>query len=261
MNSGNRGDTATRPTRSGSVGPTSKAGMAPKAGGRMSSTRLRVGAVLLVLVVVIAAWVVGFSSVFGVGTVQVTGVSGELATAVRTGAAVPNGFPLARLDTAAIAARVGAIEQVRSVRVEKAYPTTVRIVVQPRVAVGYRAAASGSPTVRLVDSANVGFENAPSAPGRLPELTMPAGTATPAAGAAATATVAGALTPGVARQVARISAATTESVTLTLRDGRTVFWGGLDRNGDKAKLLTALLGQPGQYFDISDPDAVVSRSG
>jgi cell division protein FtsQ len=217
--------------------------------------------VLVVVVVLIAGWVVGFSSVLGVGTVQVMGVSGALANDVRTGAAVPDGFPLARLDTGAIAARVGAIKQVRSVRVDKAYPSTVRIVVQPRIAVGYRPVAPGSATVRLVDAANVGFADAAAAPGRLPELVVPIGTASSDPAAGASAAVAGALTAGVARQVARISAATTESVTVTLRDGRTVFWGGLDRDSDKAKLLTALLAQPGRYFDISDPDAVVSRSG
>jgi cell division protein FtsQ len=48
-------------------------------------------------------------------------------------------------------------------------------------------------------------------------------------------------------------------VTLTLNDGRTVLWGGTDRSADKARLLSALLGQPGRYFDLSDPSSVISR--
>ena len=57
-----------------------------------------------------------------------------------------------------------------------------------------------------------------------------------------------------------VSAPSQESVTLTLRDGRTVLWGGTDRSADKARLLSVLLGQPGRYFDLSDPSAVTSRT-
>jgi cell division protein FtsQ len=63
----------------------------------------------------------------------------------------------------------------------------------------------------------------------------------------------------VADQVRTVTAGSSESITLTLRDGRTVLWGGTDRNADKAKLLPAILGQPGRYFDVSDPDTVISR--
>ena len=79
------------------------------------------------------------------------------------------------------------------------------------------------------------------------------------AASAAAALVAGVLPAQVAHQIGSISAPSAETVTLTLTDGRTVLWGGTDRSPDKARLLPVLMGQPGSYFDLSDPSAVISR--
>ncbi|MEO6703516.1 MAG: cell division protein FtsQ/DivIB, partial [Jatrophihabitantaceae bacterium] len=124
--------------------------------------------------------------------------------------------------------------------------------VTERVAVGYRAVPAGA---ALVDADNVSFRTQPSAPAGLPKLEL----AGDQARSAAAATVAGSLPAALARRVALIAAPTTESITLTLRDGRTVMWGGTDRSADKAKLVNALVGQPGRYFDVSDPSSVISR--
>jgi hypothetical protein len=39
-----------------------------------------------------------------------------------------------------------------------------------------------------------------------------------------------------------------------------VLWGGVERSADKARLLSVLLGQPGRFFDLSDPSTVISRT-
>ncbi|HEU5270604.1 MAG TPA: FtsQ-type POTRA domain-containing protein [Jatrophihabitans sp.] len=198
-------------------------------------------------------WLVGFSSVFGVRTVAVSGEHRVSSAQIVAAARLRHGAPLARLDTAAVRARIAAIPAVRTVTVGVSYPGTVRIRVTERVAVGYRPDADG---VVLVDAAAVQFATLPRPPGGLPELAV---TGDPVRSAAA-ATVAAALPAGFAGAVARIAVPTVQSITLTLTDGRTVLWGGTDRSAEKAKLVPVLVHQPGSYFDVSDPSSVISRS-
>jgi cell division protein FtsQ len=71
--------------------------------------------------------------------------------------------------------------------------------------------------------------------------------------------VAAALSTAVRAQLVQVSADSPQSITLVLRDGRTVLWGSSERNEQKAALLPALLTQPGQHFDVSNPDFVIAR--
>jgi cell division protein FtsQ len=207
----------------------------------------------IVLVAILLIWIVGFSSVFGVRSVRVTGNALLSSQQIRSVAAVPAGTPLIRLDTEAIKSRLAALAEVGSVQVSTSYPSTVTIAVTERVAVGYRRVGTAA---ELVDASDVAFRTVAKTPPGLPRLDP---SITGSASAQAAALVAGVLPPAVARKVTEILAPTAESVTLKLADGRTVLWGGTDRSHDKAILLPALLGQPGAYFDVSDPDVVISR--
>jgi cell division protein FtsQ len=73
------------------------------------------------------------------------------------------------------------------------------------------------------------------------------------------ATVAAALPPPVLRKLSSITANGPSAITLQLRDGRTVDWGGAERSADKAQVLPALLARSGTEFDVSNPDLVVAR--
>jgi cell division protein FtsQ len=206
------------------------------------------------LVLALLVWLVAFSSVLAVRTVNVVGARTLTAEQVRAAAGIRPGAPLARLDLGAIRARVSAVAPVRAVTVSRSYPASVTIRITERVAIGYRPVDGGQ--VALVDRDNVAFRTVAAAPAGVPRLLVPA-TGPQSTAAAA---VAGALPGTILRSLGSISAPSTESVTLTLRDGRVVLWGGLDRSADKARLLTALLGRPGRYFDLSDPSAVTSRT-
>lgn len=208
---------------------------------------------VVVLVLALLVWLVAFSSVLGVRTVTVVGAQAVTAEQVRAAAGIRPGTPLARLDLGAIEARVGAVAPVRAVTVSRSYPASVTIRITERVAIGYRPVDGGQ--VQLVDRDNVAFRTVATAPARLPRLLTPAAGAPSAAAAA----VAAALPGTLLKSLSSIAAPSAESVTLTLRDGRIVLWGGADRSADKARLLTALLRQPGRYFDLSDPSAVTSR--
>jgi cell division protein FtsQ len=199
-----------------------------------------------------AGWLVGFSSVLGARTVSVSGEHRVSSAQILAAAGIRRGEPLARLDTAAVRARVAAIPAVRTVMVSVGYPSTVHIRVTERTAVGFRPAAGG---VLLVDGADVQFATVAHAPAGLPELAV----ADDPARSAAAATVAAALPASFAKAVARITVPTLQSVTLTLTDGRTVLWGGTDRSQEKAELVPVLVHQPGSYFDVSDPSSVISR--
>ena len=206
------------------------------------------------LLVVLLGWIVGFSSVLGVRTVAVRGSTAVPAATIRAAAAVVPGSPLIRLDTAASQRRVEALPRVRSVTVATSFPSTVTITVVERTAVGYRADAAG---YTEVDADNVGFLQVAAVPKGLPKLDDSVGLRD----SAPLATVAAALSAAESAEVATISAPSDESITLKLADGRTVLWGGTDRGADKARLLSAVLAEPGAYFDVSDPDTVISRGG
>lgn len=210
------------------------------------------------LVLALLVWLIAFSSVLGVRTVTVVGARTLTADQVRAVAGIRPGAPLARLNLGAIRSRLAAVAPIREVTVSRSYPASVTIRITERVAIGYRPVdgGSGGGPVALIDRDDVAFRSVAAAPAHLPRLLVPA----EGAQSTAAAVVAGALPGAILRSLSSISAPSAESVTLTLRDGRVVLWGGVDRSADKARLLTALLHRPGNYFDLSDPSAVTSRT-
>jgi cell division protein FtsQ len=217
--------------------------------------KVLLGLAAAVVLLATAVWVVGFTGVLGVRTVAVIGVRALSADQVRTVAAVPDGQPLARVDTAAVAERVRALAGVARVAVSRSWPGTVRITVTERrgVAVVRRDGAGW-----LIDGSGVVFQRLPAGRRTLPLLEVPgAGPDDPATLVALSALTA--LSPEVARQVTAVRAPTAESVTLTLSRGRTVLWGGAGQASAKAAVLAALLRRPGTHYDISTPSVVTVR--
>ena len=154
-----------------------------------------------------------------------------------------------QVDTDAVAGRVASIRRVASARVQRQYPSTLRITVVERIPVVVKDYPDG---VHLFDEDGVDFATGPPPPG-VPYLdTENPGPNDPATKAALK--VMTSLRPEVAGQVGRISAPSVASITLTLVDGRTVVWGTTDRTEEKALKLAALLTQPGQTYDVSSPD-------
>ena len=222
-----------------------------------AGARRRVVVVALTAAVLagVAVWVVAFSSVLGVKTVRVDGAHIVAVADVRAAAGVPHGRPLLRLDTGAIARRVEQLPAVRSARVETSFPDTVVIHVTERTGVGY---LKNGPRFVVVDADGVQFRTLRTRPPRLPLFAVPSGPQATAS-ARAVAGVAAALGPRVLRQVTSIEAFDPGAITLVLADGRIVHWGSADRSSDKARILPTLLTQPGQQFDVSNPDQVVAR--
>jgi cell division protein FtsQ len=228
---------------------------APATVARAAARRVPILVGLAALVVAIAVWVVAFSPALAARTVTVTGVRTLTADQIRTAAGIGHSTPLIRLNTAAIRNRVDALPDVAAAQVSVHYPSTVVINVTERVPVGYVAADGG---YALVDKSGVQYRRSSAQPVGLPHFVVPAGSAAVASGRAV-AEVAAALSSSIRVQLAEIRATGPASITLVLRDGRTVAWGSAADSARKAQLLPTVLTQPGTSFDLSTPAVVVAR--
>ncbi|WP_137148286.1 cell division protein FtsQ/DivIB [Mycolicibacterium sp. CR10] len=213
------------------------------------------GLKLLMWTAVIAVLVVGlglllyFTPIMSARSIVVTGLGAVTQDEVVAAAGVPPGTPLLQVDTDAVAERVAEIRRVASARVQREYPSTLRVTVEERIPIVVRDYPDG---VHLFDRDGVDFATAPPPPG-VPYLdTEHPGPTDPATKAALE--VMTSLRPEVASQVGRVSAPSVAAITLTLIDGRVVVWGTTDRTEEKALKLAALLTQPGQTYDVSSPD-------
>ena len=88
-------------------GPGMTGGLAGRLPGIRPARRWYAVAALLVLVLL--AWLIGFSSVLGVRSVDVLGARTVTAAQVRAAAGIRTGTPLARLDLGAIRSRLSAV--------------------------------------------------------------------------------------------------------------------------------------------------------
>lgn len=205
--------------------------------------------VVLGVVTVALALILYFTPVMAARSVVVVGTGAVTREEVVDVAQVRLGTPLLQIDTDAVADRVADIRRVASARVQREYPSTLRITIVERIPVVVKDFPDGP---HLFDRDGVDFATAPPPPG-LPYIdAADPGPADPPTKAALE--VMTALRPEVVAQVSRVAAPSVASVTLTLTDGRTVVWGTTDRTAEKAEKLAALLTQPGRLYDVSSPD-------
>lgn len=195
-----------------------------------------------------------FTPLMSARTVEVTGLAAVTREEVLDAAQVRLGTPLLQIDTGQVADRVAAIRRVASTRVQRQYPSALRIAVIERVPVVVKDFPDGP---HLFDRDGVDFATAPPPP-MLPYLDTDNPSPTDPATVAAL-QVMTALAPEVTGQVSRVGAPSAASITLTLADGRIVIWGSTDRTAEKAQKLAALLTQSGRTYDVSSPDLPTVR--
>jgi cell division protein FtsQ len=215
-------------------------------------TRLVLGLVLVVVASLVAGtgWLMLGSSVFGVETVDVTGVARLGPDQVRDQAAIGRGTPLARLDTDSVVDRVRELPAVRDVEVVRDWPSTVVIRVTEREPAAVQARGSDW---ALVDRSGVVYGTVARRPRDLPRVSAPVSEG--AAALRATLDVLEALPVQVRDQVREVRAASLEQVTLRLSRGRTVEWGSTERSDRKAAVLTVLLTRKARVYDVSAPNS------
>lgn len=208
-----------------------------------------------VAVLAVAGWALLGSSLLVVRHVEVAGATPLVTAAqVRAAAAVPAGEPLSRVDTAAVARRVEQIGPVAAAKVTRSFPDAVVVTVRQRVPALALAARGGG--YDLVDAAGVTVRAVRTLPAGMTVLSpAPASPRGSAAVAAAAGVVTG-LPDWLRGQVASVSAPG-GSVTLHLRKGATVAWGGAGQGAAKAAELKVLLATRASSYDVSDPATAV----
>ncbi len=216
-------------------------------------------ALLVVATVAVAAlvgWLVWWSPVLGVDDVEVAGVTGAEARAVAALASVPEGTPLARVDTDAVAARVRERVTVAEASVRRSWPGTLSVEVVPRTA----ALVVRNPDGRLevVDAEGVTFGVVRAAPAGIPVVTATGSRGTTREALVSSLALLRALPPRLAADVSGIRVSSANLVTFTLGP-RTVVWGGGEESPRKVAVLTALLRTKATVIDVSAPDTPVTR--
>ena len=211
---------------------------------------------LVLGVVAGSVWLVFFSSVLAVFDVTVEGVDVLDTRAIRVAAAVPMGEPLATVDLDAVAARVEDLAPVQAVDVSRSWPDKVRILVDERTAV---AVVERDGALRGLDGDGVIFRDYQRAPSDLPLVKMSAKTRSDAL--AESAEVVAALPVDLARRVDFVEVKTVDTISLSLRRGRTIFWGSADDSADKARVIDVLLeaAPKATTYDVSVPGQPTTR--
>jgi cell division protein FtsQ len=218
--------------------------------------------VLGVAAVAALVWLVWFSSVLSVDTVDVEGLDTLEPDQVREVAEVAIGRPLARLDTVGIEGRVGAMERVESVAVDRSWPGTARIVVTERRPVAW-VRLDGR--MRAIDRYGVDFKTYEREPRSIVEVRFPFLEARRLQQSLASAgSVLAALReddPDLVEEVRHVEVESQDSVVLVLSRGRTVTWGGAARTAEKLTVLRSLLeAVDADGYDVSAPEQPTTQS-
>ncbi|MFG1890753.1 cell division protein FtsQ/DivIB [Micromonospora sp. NPDC049051] len=201
------------------------------------------------------AWTVLGTGLFGVREVRVEGAELVTTVQVRDAAAVPDGAPLARVDLAATARRVGGLPAVERAVVTRDWPDALVVRVTERTPV---AVVPRGQQFVVIDRAGVVFRSAPRPPDGLPvvRLAEPGPDDGPTRAALE---VLGALTPQLRAELVDVTVEGLARITLRLRGGRVVVWGDATRGADKARVASALLDRKADTIDVSAPDVVTLR--
>ena len=235
------------------------AGVAPKARGRPGRWKAIFVTALVLGVFGTSAWVVFESRVFVVRQVVVTGTHLVPKSQVIAATGVRVGGSMIKLDTGTVADRVAGIQQIESVRVERRWPTTLRIEVRERVPA---VVAVRGRRYYQIDRFGGTVLTTSARPRGLPELAVGAPNPGDPATAAALAVWRG-LPERFRRRVAAIGATDPEEVTLRLKTGISVIWGAPERAAEKLRLVEALAatatGRSAHTIDVSSPEVVTTR--
>jgi cell division protein FtsQ len=261
----------------------------PVGGQRHTPWRAAFFALAITGIVAGVAWALVGSRFLVVRSIQVTGTHLVPRAEVLAAAGIPDGLPLIRVNTAAVAVRIERIPQIESAQVSRAWPTGVTISVRERTPV--LAVASGR-GYQLIDKFGVAVEAA-RPPLRMPRFVLPPGSQSAAsqsagsqsaasqsagsqsagsqsAGSQALASLRGSpavyaaaavlreLPTSLASKVTEVAAPSPSDVTLTLSGGVTIVWGGTDRPAAKARELGLLMRIRARSYDVSAPGTAMT---
>jgi cell division protein FtsQ len=202
-------------------------------------------------------WALLGSGLFAVRSVVVTGTRLVPESEVLSAAGIRPGTPLIRVNTARIAARVLTITQIRGVQVSTSWPDRVVIAVRERTPALAVVAPDG---FDLIDAYGVVVQLVQARPATLPIYTAsgPVSSLRGDPDVSAAAAVLGELPAWLRPTVTSVTAPGPDQVTLQLRSGVTVVWGGPGGAAAKTKELAVLMATHARYYDVSSPATAVT---
>ena len=206
----------------------------------------------VVTLLALAINVVWFSSVFDVRDVKVLGTKITTVSQVRATAAIEIGQPVARVDVAAVAARIKRIRVVESVDVRRGLPHSIVIDVHERVPIAATTSSDGS--WWLVDRHGVIFRKVTTPPAGLTEVQ-----AYTERFRGIGARMAAGMPDWLRKRVATVTVRAEEDIRLAMKNGKQVRWGGEAEAARKAEVLFVLLRIPAREYDVSAPNAPATK--
>lgn len=213
-------------------------------------------AVLALAVVVLLVWLVAFSPVLAVRSVEVVGVPESEVAAIRTRAQVPMGEPLARVDTDAVADRVAELATLADVSIERSWPSTLVIHASPRKP--FLVVKNPQGQLKVVDESGMAYAEVTRAPAGVPVVTAASEAALSRDALATAVSVVRVLPTSLQRRTSAVTVSSANLVTLSV--GRTtVVWGGVAEPERKLAIVTALLRHNHRVIDVSAPSTPVTR--
>lgn len=206
------------------------------------------GAAGAALVATGAVYAGGWTSMMGVRTIEVQGVSTTAPEQIIAVAGIAEGTPMMRVDLRAATARLADLPQVAAVDVRREWPRTVVLSVTERQAVATQRAGD---SWELLDTNGVAFAMGPQKPKDLPTVERSPDEATNTAMLRALT----GMSSEVRARVAVVSAGSPNAIRLTLRKGGAIVnWGAADQSEYKSAVLAVLLETDAGWYDVSNPD-------
>jgi cell division protein FtsQ len=245
-------------------------GTAERFAARVRSRRRRRIAMVVAAALVLAAlgWLTVFSPYLLVEQIRIRDTERVAPQQVRELTDAEIGRPMVLLDPSKLARSVATIPLVRSVQVQRSWPSTVTVTLTERSPVAAVPASGGG--YRLVDREGVEVEFATRRPAELPFLEVDVRSSDPQSTAtlAAALDVLGALPASLAAQLVGIGATSPDGVWLSVRTAvgkkaSKVVWGDASAGQEKAEVLAVLVRSAGPdgaaLYDVSVPSAPAVR--
>lgn len=244
-----------RPARSGTREATERRFVERAAQARGQRLRRWLVALLVVAGLGALGWLLGFSTLLDVRTVEVTGAEATDEAAIERVAAREQGTPLARVDGSAVADRIAEeVPAVKSVDIDRGWPHTLNVNVTSRVPA---LAVREDDGFRLLDIDGVVIRTTSSAPKGVPTVRADDGAEVSGHGVRAARGMLKALPADMRDRVRGVTVDGADQVSFRL--GRTtIVWGDAESPKVKVRLIPILLEKKPEIIDVSAPGSPVT---
>jgi len=205
-----------------------------------------------IIVISLAGYLFGWSSVFEIRTIQVSGIAESKTLSIKKimkKSGIKVGDKLARVNAGSVARALSAYPEVAGVEINRRPPHAVEIAITVReVDIAF---ASRNGKFLLGDRNGVTFVESSRPPRGVPIIAGDRRFIRDAM------SIYDALPEKIRKRVVRMELPSKASITLSLRGGLNILWGGVGDQGAKLTVLEALLAAPenkkARFIDIATP--------